>query len=164
MLTQARLKKVFNYNPNTGVFTRLSPCTNSSITGHSGSFTYSGYISLSIDGKVYPAHRLVWLYVFGRLPSKHMDHINGVRSDNRLVNLRAVSPAVNAKNRKANSNNTSGFIGVNFNSPSGKWVSTIGVNGKSVYLGIFDNKVEAVKARANAEIKYGFHNNHGRLV
>ena len=95
-------------------------------------------------------------------PSKFTDHINGVRNDNRLVNLREVDPIQNNRNSKRTSLNTSGQMGVGWNKQTQKWRSIVHVEGKGVFLGAFKNKEDAIKVRKQAEIEYGFHKNHGR--
>lgn len=81
-----------------------------------------------------------------------VDHINGNPSDNRKSNLRVVTQAKNMQNRKTNVNNTSGVTGVSFK--NGYWTARIMANKKEIFLGIFDNKDDAIKARKKAEEKY----------
>ena len=120
-----------------------------------------GYVRIGIKGKKYLAHRLAWLFVFGYFP-KYIDHINGITSDNRIENLREVTSLDNAKNRCVSSNNNSGVIGVYFKKDRNKWVARIEVEGNKIHLGSFVEFHEAVNARKNAEVLYGFHKNHGR--
>lgn len=105
------------------------------------------------------AHRLIWFYMTGEWPDQ-IDHINGVPSDNRWVNLRNVSNHENRKNCKKRKDNTSGFSGVRFHRT--KYQARIFVNGKEKHIGVYDTIEEAVAARKQAEIQYGFHENHGR--
>jgi len=90
-------------------------------------------------------HRLIWFIHYGELPNFTIDHINGNRSDNRIVNLRDVTVQENNKNRKKKS------TGVFFNKNRSKWQSYICSNNKTTYLGIFDKKEDAIKARLIAE-------------
>ena len=90
-----------------------------------------------------------------------VDHIDGDTYNNRLSNLRVVTNQDNQRNAKLNSNNTSGTMGVYCN-PIGKWIAQIRVENKCIYLGGYTNKDDAIKARKAAEVKYGFHKNHGR--
>lgn len=105
---------------------------------------------------------LVWLMFNGYLPKGEIDHINGIRSDNRIENLREVTRVENSRNQQIKSNNVSGAIGVRFNQHIDKWESYIKVNYKKIHLGSFNSKQSAIKARKDAEKKYGFHENHGR--
>lgn len=127
-----------------------------------GSIEEFGYRSIGINGKRYKEHRIVWLITYGELPDKSIDHINGVRDDNRPKNLRLVSTVENAKNQKKPSNNTSGCLGVSWKKNQKRWYATIAVDGKNKHLGSFTSYSEAVDSRKNAEVLYGYHENHGR--
>lgn len=162
MITQERLKELLIFNDDSGVFTRKVTTSPRSLKSSiAGSLNNDGYIRVRVDCIRYQAHRLVWLYARGIWPDK-IDHINGDRSDNRLVNLRSVTHEQNQKNRKIGKNNKSGMIGVRFNKKINKWMSKIKSNRKEIHLGSFDDKFEAACARKSAEIKYEFHENHGR--
>jgi hypothetical protein len=91
-----------------------------------------------------------------------IDHINGDSMDNRIDNLRLVTHKENSLNKKLSSNNKSGVVGVSKNSRNKKWKADITYNNQKYYLGEFNNFDDAVKVRKAAEIKYGFHKNHGR--
>lgn len=119
-----------------------------------------GYLTGNLLGRPVKAHRVIWALVHGEWPVE-VDHINGDPADNRLVNLRAVSHAVNGRNLKRKSNNTSGVCGVT-QRPSGRWRATITVGGRETTLGTFDTIGEAAQARRDAEARHGFHQNHGR--
>ena len=160
MITQKELKEMFNYDPETGLLTRLtSPANNVKIGAVAGSLSH-GYLQIDIQGKSYRAHRIAWCITFGYWP-KEIDHINHVRDDNRLVNLREVTRPENSRNRPLQSNNTSGAVGVYWHRPRNKWVARIKNNGKTEHLGYFIKYDDAVAARKAAEIKYDFHKNHG---
>lgn len=92
-----------------------------------------------------------------------VDHINGDRTDNKIENLRSCSRLENSVNRAVASHNKSGVLGVHYDKSRGKWAAEIKVNKKKVYLGRFDSIDEAKTARKIAEVKYGFHPNHGRI-
>jgi len=119
--------------------------------------------TISILNKSYVEHRVIWALYYKEWPSKGLviDHINGDPFDNRIDNLRLVTHKENAMNTKLASNNKSGISGVSLH-VGGKWQSKITSNGKGYYLGLFSNFDDAVKVRKAAEIKYGFHKNHGR--
>lgn len=124
----------------------------------------NGYITLSLFGKRnIKAHRVIWLMVTGAWPTAEIDHINGVRDDNRIVNLRAVTTAENAQNRALRSDNRSGVHGVAWHKNHRKWQVSIKANGRNKHLGLFDDLDAAVAARKAAEVELGFHANHGRV-
>lgn len=120
----------------------------------------SGYLRVQVDGKTYQVHRVIWLMAHGSWPDR-IDHINHVRTDNTLFNLRSVTNTTNRKNQTQNIN-SSGFVGVTWHKTRQKWQALIGVNGKVIYLGLFADKQDAIKARKSANVKYNFHPNHGK--
>ena len=137
-LTQERLKELFSYNPSTGVFTRLHSTSNVKAGRATGNLNTGGHLGFLVDKKMYQAHRLAWLYVHGDWPNCQIDHINGVRTDNRIENLRDVSHTVNAQNiHAARSDNKTGLLGVSWKEPRGKYVAQIQIDGKVRYLGLF---------------------------
>lgn len=121
----------------------------------------SGYFTVTLFGKYHLLHRIIWLYMVGELPNI-IDHIDGDPSNNKWDNLRSVDSRDNMRNRKMSANNTSGIMGVVWDKTRGKWRSAISVKRKNVHLGRFACIAHAVRARKEAEIKYGFHPNHGR--
>lgn len=121
-----------------------------------------GYRVGGIFGRTYEAHRVIWVIVNGEWPTDKSDHENGVRNDNRIVNLRDVTTQENGKNSKLPISNTSGVIGVGWRPQRSKWRASIKAEGRSIHLGYFADFDSAVAARKSAEIKYGFHPNHGR--
>ena len=160
-LTQDKLMEILSYDYDSGNFTWKSPTNRSIRVGDiAGTVTDMDYIQIGVLGKLYLAHRLAWLYVYGYFPTE-IDHINRNKADNRILNLREVTHSENQKNQKMNSKNTSGFTGV-YKHRNGKWVAQIQVGGKSINLGYFHKIENAVATRKNAEIKYKFHKNHGR--
>ena len=123
--------------------------------------TGTGYLQGGICGYVTSAHRVIWAIVNGYWP-KQIDHINGNRSDNRLVNLREVDDAENRKNTALRSDNKSGFHGVRWNASLNKWRVEIKANGKPKHIGVYVSKDDAIAARKAAEAMLGYHANHGR--
>lgn len=123
-----------------------------------------GYGSGSFLGYRFAAHRVVWAHYYGNWPQYTIDHINGVRDDNRIVNLRDVTSKENSKNQRRNSLNTSGVSGVR--KPRGRktWYAGITKDGERVHLGSFQTKAEAIAVRKAAEAELGFHPNHGRAA
>lgn len=162
-LTQARLKEVLHYDPETGIFTwRNSPARNVVAGAVAGSIGKKGYKKVSIDGKHYSQHRLAFLYMTGSFPPEQVDHVNRIRGDNRYSNLRLVSNADNNRNTKLCSTNTSGVMGVTWHRCTRKWQATIRHEGQTVYLGLHNDWLDAVCTRKSHENLYGYHPNHGR--
>jgi hypothetical protein len=159
-MNDTELKELLDYNPETGVFI-WKVANRRTKSGSVAGTLCNGYVKIGIGGKHYSAHRLAWLYVYGIFPKKQIDHINQDRSDNRILNLREVSTIDNGRNRVMQKNNTSGITGVQWRKSRGKWVSVIKIAGELRYLGCFSVKEDAIKARKEAEAKYGFHPNHG---
>lgn len=108
------------------------------------------------------AHRVIWALHYGEWPKEQIDHINGIRDDNRISNLREVSDAENKKNTKRRADNKSGQQGVSWYSKIQKWSAEIKVDGRKLRLGQFSALPDAIAARKLAEKKYGYHENHGR--
>ena len=122
-----------------------------------------GYLNVSVHGRVYPVHRVVMLMCYGFYgEGLEVDHINHVRNDNRLVNLRFVTRGENLKNKALSSKNTSGVTGVYFLKARKKYIAQIKVNRKAIHLGMFDTLEGAAEARRQADRKYKFNNNHGK--
>lgn len=122
----------------------------------------SGHLQGRINGRLIYAHRAVWAIHYGTWPDHSIDHINGDPSDNRIENLRDVPHVANMRNTSGHRTNTSGVNGVSRYKRHGNWVASITVNGKSIHLGYFNTVEEAAAARAAADARYGFHENHGR--
>ena len=119
-----------------------------------------GYKCGDFLGDYWLAHRLIFLIKGERLP-KIVDHINGDKLDNRWSNLRSVDYTENSRNRGLGLKNKSGCLGVS-KLPKGRWHSRIIVGGETICLGNFDSLDEAIKVRKEAEVIYGFHENHSR--
>lgn len=142
-MESSRLRELLDYNPETGLFKwRVSRGTASagSIAGSKGE---EGYICIGIDGSIYKAHRLAWLYSHGVLPDEQIDHENCIRDDNRLTNLRIATPKGNADNASKRSDNKSGVKGVSWKASHSKWVAQASHMGKVKHLGIFEDLEDA---------------------
>lgn len=122
----------------------------------------NGYRDGKFRGSQVTAHRVIWLWVNGSLPEGQIDHINGNRTDNRIKNLRDVSSKENSRNLSISSRNNSGVVGVRLNKPRGRWEADIRVDGRLIFLGRFKLFEDAIAARERANVKYGFHKNHGK--
>lgn len=126
------------------------------------SLDFYGYAIGRVFNVDLKAHRVIFAIHYGFWPTNQIDHINGVRSDNRIENLREVTNKENHRNMKINSNNSSGHMGIVWDKARKKWQSSIVVNGRNKHLGRFSDITDAIAARKAAEIKYGYHKNHGR--
>ena len=158
MLNQKTLKKYLNYDPETGVFKRKINSGKAKIGDVAGGINGSGYICIRINSVKYRAHRLAWLYVHGKFPDNQIDHINRIKTDNRIENLRDVTQSVNAKNRDLPSNNTSGHIGVKWNKKQQAWKVAVCQG----HYGRFKCKLDAVAKAKEVYKELGYHENHGR--
>ena len=151
MVTQDRLKQAVEYNPYTGEFFRKTSAGGFKVGSLAGSInTKTGYRYISVDSRYYLAHRLAWLYYYGVWPSGSIDHINHIRDDNRIENLRDVSAAANNLNLGLANNNTSGHSGVVWDKNRSLWVATLKLGGKNIHLGRFPSMEEAAAARKGA--------------
>jgi hypothetical protein len=144
MLTQKELKELLHYNPETGVFTWKVTKSNRAVKGSVAGRTNSrGYIKIRIQGKSYAAHRLAWLYMMGEWPKNYIDHVNGVRDDNRRSNLREATRQQNQFNRPSSKNSLCTYKGVSWNRKSKKWQVASKLNQKDKNLGHFSCEHEA---------------------
>lgn len=155
-ITQEELKEILFYEPSTGIFTWKVKRGNIRAGQVAGSIHAQGYIPIGINGKIYQAHQLAVLYMTGSWPKGGVDHINRNRSDNRWKNIRELSQQGNLRNQGLSSRNTSGITGVSWIARRGKWQAQIKVDRKQIGLGLYDNFVDAVQARWDAEQKYGW--------
>lgn len=162
-LTQDRLRELFDYDQDTGVFTRKVFMGGTARAGSiAGSKHCRGYIVISVDHKRYLAHRLAWLYVHGTWPIDNIDHVNLNRMDNRITNLREASTADNNYNQAIRCDNTSGIKGVSWVSKRRKWLAQCSVNGKNKNLGLYEDKMEAkCVVEKYREANHGEFANHG---
>lgn len=141
MLTQEKLKELMSYDPDTGIFTRLKSIQPRFIGKSAGCENAKGYIEISIGKIKYKAHRLAWLYMTGMNPYDQIDHINGVKSDNRWSNLRQANNSQNCSNKKARGYSLT---------RSGMYQSEIQHKGTQYYLGCFRTEEEARQAYIEA--------------
>lgn len=120
-----------------------------------------GYRQGDIDHVRFKAHRVIWALHTGEWPADQIDHINGVRDDNHIINLRVVTRQENGRNKSMLRNNTSGVCGVDWNKAKGKWRARIKIDGRFKHLGYFTAIDAAAAARAEASRRYGFTDRHG---
>ena len=146
MITQERLYKKLSYDPETGIFSYLPSKRSRRLRTEVGTLNTNGYIRVSIDSKLYYAHRLAWLYVHGEYPKDQIDHMDGNRANNKISNLRCATPQVNAQNPK--------YEYSGYSKHGRKWRAKIGIDGKCFYLGSYDTPEEASYAYKCARKQY----------
>ncbi len=153
------VRNILDYNPDTGIFiwkyrTDVSNRWNTKYVGKRAGWKDSkGAYVLTINDKYYKAHRIAWLYMTGEWPKEEIDHrdLNGM--NNKWENLREATHSQNQFNKRAQSNNKSGYKGVHWDKYKEKWVAAIGINNKSIYLGRFRSKEDAYMAYCDAANK-----------
>jgi hypothetical protein len=153
-MTQNELKELINYDQDTGIFTWIKSRPGVHAGNQAGTINNYGYAVITVNKKLYRAHRLAWLYVYGINPKDQIDHINGNRSDNKITNLREVNNNQNQFNSKIRKDNTSGVKGVVWRPANKKWQARIRVNNISKSLGYFEDLELARLAISEARIKY----------
>lgn len=182
-LTQSIAKEFFDYDPKTGILIHKErdikwfnkpkdhrsaqwACNvwNAKYAGKevANISRKNGYKTVSVFRKSYPAHRFIWFWQYGEMPVNQIDHKNHIRDDNRLINLEQVTHSQNGRNQSKGKNNLSGITGVSFWKERQKWISQIMINRQKIHLGIDVCFGKMIKARKEAEKRYGFHPNHGK--
>jgi len=156
MLTQSYLQSILNYNLDTGIFIWKH---NNKIAGTKHR---QGYIHISVNNKKYAAHRLAWIYIYGSFPKYMIDHVNGIKSDNKIINIREATANQNQHNKSLNKNNTSSVKGVHWCDLMSKWQARICVNTKRINFGYFDSLEFAELVIQEARMKY--HGNFARNI
>lgn len=146
IFTQDDVVQLLNYDANTGVFSWKKKRRGVKTGVALGSDNGFGYLRITVLGKSVYAHRLAWFYVHGVWPET-IDHINGCKSDNRIVNLKNCSISENNQNTHGPQvNNKSQTLGVSWHKKAKKWQAHICVYKERKYLGLFDDVNEAHKA------------------
>ena len=155
-LTAERLRELLSYDADTGIFRRkTSRGGQKAGTGVSYLNKVNGYVYAGLDGKRRLAHRLAWLYVYGEWPLHDIDHVNGLRSDNRLCNLREATRSENLQNIRLTSrkNSSCGLLGATWDKNKGKWTAQISNQGKRKFLGRFETPEDAHRAYLKAKVR-----------
>jgi hypothetical protein len=166
ILTAEYVRSILDYNPDTGIFTwRPRPLDHfkseidwkSWNTQHANEMAGSnkkGYSQIQINKNKLLSHRLAWFYFYGEWPTSGLDHINGIKNDNRICNLRLATDSQNSHNVGVKTNNKSGFKGVSFSREKNKWRAAIALKGKTFFLGYYKTPEEAHAAYCAAATKY----------
>lgn len=139
------LREFLDYDRETGIFTWKVMLSNRRKPGdRAGNYTH-GYVEIGIGGRSYRAHRLAWLFVYGEWPTGMLDHIDGDRANNAIMNLRDVTNQTNAQNRHevSSSKVTSQYLGVTWNAANQCWMAQIGIDGKNLYVGQYATEHDA---------------------
>ncbi len=161
-LSQCEVRRLFDYNPETGDLVRKITVSSKGKKGQvAGSIGPQGYILIKINQVSYRVHRIIWLWLYGVFPKNEMDHINHNRADNRRINIREATHLINSRNLSMSKRNTSGTTGVHWCKGDKRWGALISVSCKRIFLGHYKKIDDAIQARGIAEKKYGFHKNHG---
>ena len=157
-LTAEYLRSVLHYDQETGIFTwKVRTANRVKVGDIAGSQDGGGYLQIKLQSRLYLAHRLAWLHVYGEWPTDQIDHINRIRTDNRISNLREVTNKQNLQNAGKYSHNTSGHTGAYWDKRDSKWQAKIMHNRKQIHLGYFATIEEAIAARKAGELKYWGH-------
>ena len=154
-IDSTRLKDFLTYDPKSGQFYwKINRGYHIKVGDVAGCLHHNGYIVISIEKQQHQAHRLAWLYVYGEYPKHYIDHINGIRSDNKIQNLRDATQAENCQNLKK-PRGQSGFLGVSIDTfRKNRWKSSIKLNGKNIHLGWFKTPEEASQAYIQAKRQF----------
>jgi hypothetical protein len=159
-MTYGQANELFVYDPETGdLRNRVDRGYQAKAGALAGCCRPDGYFQVGVRGKRYQVHRVVWLLTYGVWPTAEIDHINGVRADNRIINLREATDSENLCNRGAQTNNTTGFKGVSWHKKSRKYRAQIMVCGKYTNIGYFSTPETAYAAYQSA-----MYANHGEFA
>jgi hypothetical protein len=158
------VRKFFSYDRDTGVLTNATRRNNRTPVGaESGYVGVNGYRHVCLNRRSYPAHRIIWVHVYGSIPDgAEIDHINGDKLDNRISNLRLASHAQNGRNAKVRCDNRSGYKGVSWSKKDRVWCAFIHVDGRAKYLGGFPTPEKASSAYREAALLH--HGEFARLA
>ena len=151
-IDSTQLKEILKYDSDTGIFTWNKKISSKTVIGKVAGCLRNGYITINILGTRYQAHRLAMIYTQGYCDSYDVDHINGIKNDNRIVNLRFATRSENKQNiLKKQPNNKSGYMGVDWHKATGFWRATITIMRKQKHIGLFKTPEEAHSAYLKAK-------------
>jgi hypothetical protein len=155
MLTHDQAVAYFTYTTD-GRLLWAEKIANKVVIGReAGHMNDSGYRCIRVGGRIYRSHRIIWLIHKGAWPSGEIDHINGIRLDNRIENLRDVTDRENSQNiKRCHRDCASGLLGAYLNKETGRWYSNIKLADRQVRIGTFDTAEEAHQAYLMAKRKH----------
>lgn len=155
-ISQEQMRALLTYDSSTGHFTwRVNRPGGRGKIGHRAGYQHHlGYRYIRVNGRTFTEHRLAWFLTYGCWPNGDLDHVNRIRHDNRIINLREATRAENCQNQPIRKSNKSGVTGVYYHAVSQKWVACININKKQVHLGTYNTLSEAIKVRRNAEMEH----------
>lgn len=148
------LKLLFSYDPDTGAIHWIAKGKGMIKKKAAGTLLHSGYLGICVGPKRWQAHRIAWALHHGAWPKDQIDHINGIKTDNRICNLREATNSQNGKNLGLSKANKSGVKGVSFENYTQRWKASIKVENKTISLGRFNSIEDAAIARRLAEKHY----------
>jgi len=152
------IKARVRFDSETGKLHRVTASGGSKVGQETGSMSSSGYLGVGICGKAFLCHRIAWLLHYGEWPEFEVDHINGMKTDNRISNLRSATRSENVNNTNLRSDSTSGYKGVNYSNQHGRYRARIVVKGKRMHVGMYDTPEQAHEALCAARNAY-----HGKF-
>jgi hypothetical protein len=142
----AQIARLLSYDPLTGELTWKTDVGNRGLAGRVAGYFDGRYRRVQIEGNAYLAHRLAWCLRVGDWPEEFIDHADGDKTNNKWLNLRSASAGDNQANRRNLRSNTSGVKGVSWHKGHEKWYARVAHKGKSYFLGLFTNLVDAAAA------------------
>jgi len=148
-ISHNELKRLLSYDPETGVFRWLERRGPTALSGsRAGNPHHTGYRHITVAGVGVSEHRLAWFYVHSRWPECEIDHINRVKDDNRIANLREATRSLNQAYSGTRRDNKAGVRGVSWHKNNKRWIAAINIGGKQIHIGSYESKEAAAEAYA----------------
>ena len=136
-------RKALSYDPITGVL-KWKINNGRAFKGKiAGGVAAKGYLAFNFNEKTFKAHRVAWFMTYGSWPTHQIDHINGIKDDNRISNLREATQSENQKNVGTRKDNKTGYKGVSYHSKRKTYVARMMINGKEKWIGDFPTAEKA---------------------
>jgi hypothetical protein len=156
-ISHDELKRLLSYDPEAGIFKWLVRRGPAAPAGsRAGKPHHTGYRHITVARVVVAEHRLAWFYAHGKWPECEIDHVNRIKDDNRLANLREATRSLNQANSGQRSDNKAGHRGVSWHNGNGRWIASIGYQGKKIHIGSYKTPEAAAAAyAAKAAVLFG---------